>query len=126
MSGAALTALNPCDTWRRLRESSIRLGHKSTIIAVLVGDYYEVYGADAELIAKLLEITLTSCDDNGTRIPMVGMPWHSIAKYVAPIFAAGLRVALFTEGESPQTFIPNPDGQGGHILDQKSPAALPR
>ncbi len=53
--------------------------HPGVLIAMRVGDFYEFYGEDAETAAAALEITLTGREDgtNG-RIPMAGVPFHSV------------------------------------------------
>ncbi len=68
-----------------------------------VGDFYEFYGDDATEAARVLEITLTGREDgeNG-RIPMAGVPFHSIDKYLARILKAGLKVALCDQVEDPK------------------------
>ena len=69
--------------------------HPGVLVAMRVGDFYEFYGEDAETAAEALEITLTGREDakNG-RIPMAGVPFHSVEKYLARLVAKGFKVAL--------------------------------
>src|SRR3712207_7114472 len=49
-----------------------------------LGDFYELFADDAVAAAQALEITLTSREvARGDRIPMCGVPFHAIDRYVA-------------------------------------------
>ena len=61
--------------------------HPGVLLAMRVGDFYEFYGEDAETAASALEITLTGREDAGQRIPMAGVPYHSVEKYLARLLA---------------------------------------
>ncbi len=69
--------------------------HPGVLMAMRVGDFYEFYGDDAVTAAGALEITLTGRDDgqNG-RIPMAGVPYHSVERYLARLVQQGFKVAL--------------------------------
>jgi len=77
--------------------------HPGVLLAMRVGDFYEFYGEDAETAASALEITLTARDDGGNRMPMAGVPFHSVEKYLARLLAKGLKVALCDQLEDPKT-----------------------
>lgn len=73
------------------------------LIAMRVGDFYEFYGEDAETAAKALEITLTGREDGANgRIPMAGVPFHSVEKYLARLIQSGFKVALCDQLEDPK------------------------
>ena len=56
--------------------------YPTTIVALRVGDFYEVFGEKAELVAEKLELTLTSRDFGlEERVPMVGFPYHRVDVY---------------------------------------------
>lgn len=77
--------------------------HPGTLMAMRVGDFYEFYGEDAETAAKALEITLTGREDGGNgRVPMAGVPYHSVEKYIARLVQQGHRVALCDQVEDPK------------------------
>ena len=60
-----------------------------------VGDFYEAYGDDAELLSLQLEITLTGREDKqfGGRIPMAGVPYHAVERFAArPIVPAATAI----------------------------------
>ncbi|MBM3457158.1 MAG: DNA mismatch repair protein MutS, partial [Armatimonadetes bacterium] len=65
-----------------------------------LGDFYELFGEDAETASRVLDITLTSREHGkGERIPMCGVPQHAAERYVARLIAAGYRVALCDQVE---------------------------
>ncbi len=77
--------------------------HPGVLMAMRVGDFYEFYGEDAETAAAALQITLTGREDavNG-RIPMAGVPFHSVEKYLAKLVQLGHKVALCDQVEDPK------------------------
>ncbi len=82
---------------------SVKRDHPGVVLAMRVGDFYEFYGEDAERAAEALEITLTGRDDGGTRVPMAGVPFHSVEKYLARLLAKGIKVAICDQLEDPKT-----------------------
>jgi len=77
--------------------------HPGVLLAMRVGDFYEFYGEDATSAAEALEITLTGREDGGNgRIPMAGVPFHSVEKYLARLLAKGMKVALCDQLEDPK------------------------
>lgn len=76
--------------------------HPEVLMAMRVGDFYEFYGEDAVKAAKLLEITLTGRDDGENRMPMAGVPFHSVEKYLARLITMGEKVALCDQLEDPK------------------------
>ena len=56
--------------------------YPTTLIALRVGDFYEIFGDAAERVAEKLELTLTSRDFGlEERVPMVGFPYHRVDIY---------------------------------------------
>ena len=56
--------------------------YPTTLIALRVGDFYEIFGDAAERVAEKLELTLTSRDFGlEERVPMVGFPYHRVDVY---------------------------------------------
>ena len=56
--------------------------YPTTLIALRVGDFYEIFGDAAERVADKLELTLTSRDFGlEERVPMVGFPYHRVDVY---------------------------------------------
>ncbi len=53
-----------------------------TVVAMKVGDFYEIFGESAKLVAEQLNMTLTSRDVGlESRVPMVGYPYHKEETY---------------------------------------------
>ena len=68
-----------------------------------MGDFYELFGADAEEAAPLLDIVLTSRDkDAPNPMPMCGVPFHALDGYVRKVLKAGKSVAIAEQVEDPR------------------------
>src|SRR5215469_3991554 len=69
-----------------------------------MGDFYEMFGEDAERAASLLGLALTTRDkDKGAdAIPMAGFPHPALESYLARIVQAGLRAAVCEQLEDPK------------------------
>jgi DNA mismatch repair protein MutS len=68
----------------------IKNRHRDAILFFRLGDFYEMFDADAKEASQLLEIALTQ--RNG--VPMCGVPHHSARSYIARLLKAGRRVAV--------------------------------
>ncbi len=73
--------------------------HPGTIVLFRNGDFYELFEEDAEVGSRLLGITLTRRDKD---IPMAGVPYHALDRYLAKLLQAGHRVALCEQMEDPR------------------------
>ncbi|MDR2736320.1 MAG: DNA mismatch repair protein MutS, partial [Gracilibacteraceae bacterium] len=72
------------------------------ILFFRLGDFYEMFGEDAETAAPVLGIVLTSREaGQGTRIPMCGVPHHALENYLVKMVQAGFRVAICEQTEDP-------------------------
>ena len=73
----------------------IKEKHPDTILFFRIGDFYETFENDAELISRELEIVLTSRSKSGdTRIPLAGVPYHAADGYIAKLVSKGYKVAV--------------------------------
>jgi len=87
-NGARLTPV-----MRQYRE--IKEKHPDTILFFRIGDFYETFEGDAELISRELEIVLTSRSKSGdNRIPLAGVPYHAADGYIAKLVNKGYKVAI--------------------------------
>ncbi|RNC28814.1 MAG: DNA mismatch repair protein MutS [Candidatus Dichloromethanomonas elyunquensis] len=74
-----------------------------TIVFFRLGDFYEMFGEDAQAAAPILEIALTARDaGKGSKIPMCGVPYHAVDGYLNKLVSAGYRVAICEQMEDPQ------------------------
>ncbi len=65
-----------------------------------MGDFYEMFGDDAERAAPLLGLALTTRDkDKADAVPMAGFPHPALESYLARIVQAGLRAAVCEQVE---------------------------
>ena len=65
------------------------------IVAMRLGDFYEVFGDNAKLLADELPLTLTGRDCGlESRVPMVGFPYHASDMYLKKILSNGHNVVL--------------------------------
>ncbi|MDO9099029.1 MAG: DNA mismatch repair protein MutS [Candidatus Methanoperedens sp.] len=79
--------------------------HKDALIFFRMGDFYESFGDDAKVIAKELDITLTSRgrDKDGEDMPLAGIPYHAIDSYLPRLIKKGYKVAICEQLEDPKT-----------------------
>ncbi len=64
--------------------------YPQAIIAMRLGDFYEVFGKNAELLADELSLTLTGRDCGlESRVPMIGFPYHASDVYFGKILSNG-------------------------------------
>ncbi|WP_212787141.1 DNA mismatch repair protein MutS [Ferrigenium kumadai] len=73
----------------------IKAEHPDMLLFYRMGDFYELFMADAERAAKLLDITLTQRGaSNGNPIKMAGVPYHAAEQYLARLVKMGESVAI--------------------------------
>ncbi|MDR9408790.1 MAG: DNA mismatch repair protein MutS [Balneolaceae bacterium] len=81
----------------------IKEKHPGTILLFRVGDFYETFSDDAELISKELGITLTKRNNGGDQTPLAGFPYHSLDTYLPKLVKRGYRVAICEQTEDPDS-----------------------
>ncbi len=68
-----------------------------------LGDFYEMFGEDAAVASRELEIVLTSRSQGyAADVPMCGFPYHAVERYVARLISKGYRVAICDQLEDPR------------------------
>jgi DNA mismatch repair protein MutS len=73
------------------------------LVLFRMGDFYELFGADAREAAALLDLTLTSRDKGPDALPMAGFPHHQLDPQLVKLVAAGRRVAICEQIDDPKT-----------------------
>ena len=80
--------------------AGIKAQHPDALLFFRMGDFYELFGPDAECAAPLLDITLTSRDKGKPdAVPMCGVPVHAAEGYVRKLAALGHKVAICEQVE---------------------------
>ncbi|MCL2604138.1 MAG: DUF3849 domain-containing protein [Defluviitaleaceae bacterium] len=73
----------------------IKNQHPNEILLYRLGDFYESFGDDARLVSDALQIALTARDMGmEERIPMVGVPQHTLDGYIERLADAGYDVVI--------------------------------
>jgi DNA mismatch repair protein MutS len=76
--------------------------HPDALLFYRMGDFYELFFADAEAAAAALDIALTKRGQHlGQDIPMCGVPVHAAEGYLAQLIRKGFRVAVCEQMEDP-------------------------
>lgn len=95
--------------------------YPQAIVAMRLGDFYEVFGDNAELLADELDLTLTGRDCGlENRVPMVGFPYHASDAYFDKIVRNGHSVVLIeNDGIRELPSAQNVDLETGEILSEE-------
>ena len=73
------------------------------IVFFRLGDFYEMFFDDAVVVARALDLTLTSRDKGKENpVPMCGVPHHAAHYYLAKLVALGFKVAICDQVEDPK------------------------
>ena len=79
----------------------IKAKHQDSILLFRLGDFYEAFDADAKLLARELDIALTSRSmGKNNRVPLAGIPHFVLEKHLATLISKGHRVAICEQTSS--------------------------
>jgi DNA mismatch repair protein MutS len=78
---------------QQYREAKER--HPGMVLLFHLGDFYEMFEEDAQLVHTVLGLTLTHRD----KLPMAGFPHHQLETYLRRLLQAGHRVAICDQVE---------------------------
>ena len=82
---------------------AIKEQHPDKILFFRMGDFFEMFGDDAVEAAPVLGIALTSrAHGKGERIPLAGVPHHSVDRYLARLLTHGYKVVVVEQVEDPR------------------------
>ena len=80
----------------------IKAGYADAILFYRMGDFYEMFFADAVAASEALDIALTKRGFHlGEPIPMCGVPVHAAEGYLLALIRKGFRVAIAEQMEDP-------------------------
>jgi len=72
------------------------------VLLYRMGDFYETFNEDAQTIARILGITLTSRGNGAAeRTPLAGFPHGQLERYLPRLVSAGCKVAVCEQTEDP-------------------------
>src|SRR6202140_2258275 len=75
---------------------ALKAAHTDYLLFYRMGDFYELFFADAAKAAEALDIALTKRGKHqGEDIPMCGVPPHAAEQYLEKLIRKGFRVAVF-------------------------------
>jgi DNA mismatch repair protein MutS len=83
--------------------NAIKAKHPDALLLFRVGDFYETFGEDAIVAARVLGITLTRRKNGSAAyVELAGFPYHSLDTYLPKLVRAGHRVAICDQLEDPK------------------------
>jgi DNA mismatch repair protein MutS len=97
-------AATPAHTPMMQQYLRVKDGHPDKLVFYRMGDFYELFYADAERAARLLDITLTARGQSaGGPIPMAGVPYHAIEQHLARLLKQGESAVIVEQFGDPAT-----------------------
>lgn len=82
------------EQYHRLKEK-----HPGALLFFRLGDFYELFGTDAEVAAPILDVQLTTRDKV---TPMCGVPHHAVDQYLRKLVEQGHTIAIAEQMEDPR------------------------
>ncbi|MFZ2360694.1 MAG: DNA mismatch repair protein MutS [Anaerolineae bacterium] len=74
---------------------AIKKQFPDTVLFFRLGDFYETFDGDAEIVARVCDVVLTSRPVGlNERVPLAGVPYHSVEPHIAKLVNAGYKVAI--------------------------------
>lgn len=96
-------AKSSADTPLMQQHRAIKQKYPDAVLLFRVGDFYETFGGDAIIAAKVLGITLTKRNNGAASASeLAGFPHHSLDTYLHKLVRAGYRVAICDQLEDPK------------------------
>ncbi len=83
--------------------TQIKQKYPETVLLFRLGDFYETFGDDAKITAKVCGIALTKRNNGaGADMPLAGFPYHQLDNYLPKLVRGGYRVAVCEQLEDPK------------------------
>lgn len=81
----------------------IKKKYSDCILLFRMGDFYETFQDDAQLVSDILGITLTKRGNGASSsVPLAGFPYHALEQHAHKLLKEGYRVALCEQMENPK------------------------
>ena len=96
--------------------------YPQAVIAMRLGDFYEVFGKNAEVLANELPLILTGRDCGlESRVPMIGFPYHASDAYFGKILSNGHTLVVMENDDEVRELSAeqNVDLETGEILSEE-------
>jgi DNA mismatch repair protein MutS len=85
-----------------LQHAAAKRAYPGALVFFRMGDFYEMFGDDAVLGSKLLDLTLTARNrGKPDEIPMAGVPHHAAHGYITRLLELGQQVAICEQMADP-------------------------
>ena len=85
------------------RYQEAKAANPGALLLFRMGDFYELFYNDAEIVSRVLGLTLTSRDKSSANpIAMAGFPYHQLDNYLQKLIRSGFRVAICDQVEDPK------------------------
>ena len=82
---------------------ALKAAHAEVLLFYRMGDFYELFFDDALVAAQVLDIALTKRNQiKSMDVPMCGVPYHAAEQYLHKLIAAGHKVAICEQMETPE------------------------
>ena len=83
---------------------TIKDEHPDELLFYRLGDFYELFFEDGIIASRELELTLTGKNAGlKERVPMCGVPYHSVTPYIEKLVEKGYKIAICEQLEDPKT-----------------------
>jgi DNA mismatch repair protein MutS len=95
----------------------IKAKHKDSLLLFRLGDFYEAFDEDARILARELDIVLTSRSMGklSERVPLAGVPHFVLEKHLATLISRGHRVAICEQTST----APIKGSDGGKLIQRE-------
>ena len=106
--------------WQKYADIQEKYPH--AVVAMRLGDFYEVFGDKAKTIAEELNLTLTSRDCGlESRVPMIGFPYHTAEMYFGKILSNGHTLVVMENDDEVRELpsVQDVDLETGEILSEE-------
>ncbi|MCX8166262.1 MAG: DNA mismatch repair protein MutS [Candidatus Micrarchaeota archaeon] len=77
-----------------LQYLKIKKKHNDCLVLFRMGDFYEAFFDDAKTLAQDLNIVLTSKGKGEKKVPLAGIPYHSVYNYLKKLIEKGRKIAI--------------------------------
>ncbi|MFB6206154.1 MAG: DNA mismatch repair protein MutS [Haloglomus sp.] len=78
---------------------ALRREAEADVLAMQMGDFYEFFGEDAELVGEELDLKVSQRSSGGESYAMAGVPVDDLAPYLKALVERGYRVAVADQHE---------------------------